>query len=51
MFALNAESESMLWQKEYKNAVCLPAIADLDDDSELGIAFGTWYYEGFGGTN
>jgi outer membrane protein assembly factor BamB len=51
VFALNAESGSMLWQKEYRNAVCLPAIADLDNDGELEIAFGTWYYEGFGGTN
>ena len=51
VFALNAESGSMLWQKEYRNAVCLPVIADLDDDGELEIAFGTWYYEGFGGIN
>ncbi|MEA1965836.1 MAG: C25 family cysteine peptidase, partial [Euryarchaeota archaeon] len=51
VFALNAESGSMLWQKEYRNAVCLPAIADLDNDGELEIAFGTWYFEGFGGTN
>jgi outer membrane protein assembly factor BamB len=51
VFALNAESGSILWQKEYRNAVCLPTIADLDNDGELEIAFGTWYYEGFGGTN
>ncbi|KAF5417317.1 MAG: Outer membrane protein assembly factor BamB [Candidatus Methanogaster sp.] len=51
VFALNAESGSVLWQKEYKNAVCLPTIADLDNDGELEIAFGTWYYEGFGGAN
>ncbi|HDN65094.1 MAG TPA: hypothetical protein ENF23_02165 [Methanosarcinales archaeon] len=51
IFALNAESGSMLWQKEYITAVCPPAIADLDDDGGLEIAFGTWYIEGFGGTN
>jgi|GEM_PF-3593118 len=51
IFTLNAEDGSTLWQKEYKTAACLPAIADLDNDGDLEIAFGTLYFEGFGGNN